>query len=59
MEAQILGALIQGRGKYGTNKAFNLRYLHVLHAGMVYIPLWYVCVPRYVLGQYLGMCTYV
>ena len=29
----------------------TLTYLHILRAGMVYITLWYVHVPRYVLGQ--------
>ena len=32
----------RGLGMCGTFKAFNLTYLHSLHVGMVYIPLWYV-----------------
>ena len=36
------GAMKQGRGMCGTFKVFNLMYLHILCAGMVYITLWYV-----------------
>ena len=31
------GVMKQGRGTCGTFKVINLTYLHVLHAGMVYI----------------------
>ena len=41
----------RGRGTCGTFKVINLTYLHVLHAGMVNIVLWYMHVPRYILGQ--------
>ena len=33
----FLGAMKQGQGTSGTFKAFNLTYLHALHAGMVYL----------------------
>ena len=35
----------RGLGMCSMFKAFNLTYLQVLHAGMVYITLWYVHVP--------------
>ena len=35
----------RGRGMCGTVKAFNLMYLHVLRAGMVYLAIWYVHAP--------------
>ena len=42
------GAIKRGWGTSGTFKVINLTYLHILRAGMVYITLWYVHVPRYV-----------
>ena len=37
----------QGRSTCGTFKVINLTYLHVLRAGMVYITLWYMHIPKY------------
>ena len=37
-----MGAMKRGRGTCSTFKAFNLMYLHILRAGMVYVTLWYV-----------------
>ena len=42
---QLKGAMKQGRGMCGIFKAVNLMYLHILHAGMVHISLWYLHVP--------------
>ena len=47
----MMGALIPVRGTCGTFKVINIMYLHILPAGMVYITIWYVHIPRYVLGQ--------
>ena len=44
-----MGAIKQGRGTCSTFKVINLIYLHILRAGIVYITLWYVHVPRSVL----------
>ena len=38
----------RGRGTCGTFQSYKLMYLHILRAGMVFITLWYVNVPRYV-----------
>ena len=40
------GAMKRGRGRCGTFQSCKLMYLHILPAGMVYITLWYVHVPR-------------
>ena len=50
------GAMKQGQGTCCTFKAFNLTYLHVLRAGIVYISLWSVHALEL---TRLGMCTYV
>ena len=47
------GVLKRGQGTCGTFQSCKQAYLHVLHTGMVYITLWYVHIPRYVLGQNL------
>ena len=43
----LFGAMKRGWGTCGKFKAFNLTYLHVLRAGMVYITLWYMHIPKY------------
>ena len=39
-----MGAMKQGGCMCGAFKVFNLTYLHVLRACMVYITLWYILV---------------
>ena len=53
-EERKKGAMKRGWGTCGMFKAFNLTYLQILRAGMVYITLWYVHVP---VRAHTGMCT--
>ena len=53
-------ALIQGQGMCGTFNPFNLTYLHVLRAGIVYIykGMWTYQGTCTYLGSSRGMCMY-
>ena len=48
----------RGPGTCGRFQSCKLMYLHVLRAGMVCIALWYMHVPKYVLGQNYPSCMY-
>ena len=53
------GVMKRGRGMCGVFQAFNLMYLHILRAGMVYITLWYMHVPRTEQTWYMHVPRYV